>query len=138
MRFPQARLTGDEERLLPLINVVFLLLIFFMLAGQVASVEPFRVEPARSASDGLPSHPESFMVMGADGRIALDGVLVNEASLAVAVAERVAEREGAESGPAVRLKADARAEAVRVVGVMEQLRIAGVDRLELLTVPVQP
>lgn len=123
----------DDERILPLINVVFLLLIFFMLAGRLAASDPFEVEPAHSASEGLAETPEMLVLVGADGRLALDGEVLDEAALKTAVAERAAENEGAT--PRLRLKADANAQAVQVVAVMELLREAGVERLNLLTVP---
>ena len=53
MGFELSRPKTSEEGVLPLINVVFLLLIFFMLAGRLASVDPFRTEPPLSASEGL-------------------------------------------------------------------------------------
>ena len=50
MRFEQSRRNAGEERMLPLINVVFLLLIFLILSGRLSSVDPFQTEPPRSAS----------------------------------------------------------------------------------------
>ena len=43
------RKPDSEERVLPLINVVFLLLIFFMLAGRLSEAELFEVTPPESA-----------------------------------------------------------------------------------------
>ena len=114
--------------MLPLINVVFLLLIFFMLAGRMAAVDPFRSEPPRSASEGTTQPHEVVVHVAADGRVAFHGTIMNEAALRDAVARHGALR-------TVRLKADGRAPAVRVVAVMEFLRDAGVERLDLLTIP---
>ena len=113
--------------MLPLINVVFLLLIFFILSGRLASVDPFRTEPPRSASEGLTQERHMVVFVGADGRLALDGTIMDETALSGAVARQ---------GPSrtVHLKADGRAGAVRVVAVMELLRSAGVEKLDLLTV----
>lgn len=36
--------------MLPLVNIVFLLLIFFMMAGAVSAPEPLKVQPPRSWS----------------------------------------------------------------------------------------
>ncbi|MCG8693196.1 MAG: biopolymer transporter ExbD, partial [Minwuiales bacterium] len=47
-RFTSRR--SDDDRILPLINVVFLLLIFFMLAGRLSAGDPFRVDPPASVS----------------------------------------------------------------------------------------
>lgn len=117
--------------MLPLINVVFLLLIFFMLAGRLAAVDPFRTEPPRSASEGLTQAHETVVHVGADGRLALDGTIMgDEVALRDAVARRGMLR-------TVRLKADGQAPAVRVVAVMELLRDAGVENVDLLTVTLR-
>lgn len=133
MRFEPPRPRNDEERILPLINVVFLLLIFFMLAGRIAANDPFEVAPPRSASEASAGPRDMLVVMDADGRLALNGVVMGRAALKESVAERL----DADQPARVRLKADNRAEAARVVAVMETLREAGVDRLQLLTVAKQ-
>ena len=128
MRFESSTSKAGEERILPLINVVFLLLIFFLLAGRLAATDPFRVEAPRS-HDGEPIGGHDMVVhIGADGRLAFDGSVLDEAELRTAVAQRV-------TSGAVRLKADGRVEARRVIAVMEILREAGIERLELLTLP---
>jgi len=134
MRFEPPRPRNDEERILPLINVVFLLLIFFMLAGRLAASDPFEIAPPRSASEGPAASQDLLVLVGADGRLALDGEVLDEAALEAAVAERLGEN----TDTRVRLKADGRAEATDVVAVMELLRGAGVERLKLLTVPEGP
>jgi biopolymer transport protein ExbD len=131
MRFEPPRPRNDEERILPLINVVFLLLIFFMLAGRLAVSDPFEIAPPRSASEAPAETQDLLVLVGDDGRLALDGEVMEQAKLKAAVAERLSDNEDAR----VRLKADGRAAATDVVAVMELLREAGVERLKLLTVP---
>lgn len=131
MRFEPPRPRNDEERILPLINVVFLLLIFFMLAGRIAASDPFDITPPRSASESQAGPRDMLVLVDGEGRLALDGEVMDEARLAETVAERVVGQEQVR----VRLKADSRAEAAGVVAVMEILREAGVERLKLLTVP---
>ncbi len=130
LRSPRSQTSGDDERILPLINVVFLLLIFFMLAGSLTAMDPFEVRPPESASDAPDEEQSLLVLVGADGRLALDGQVLEAAALREAVAARLA------TAPdlSTRLKADASAEAVRVVEVMELLQTAGVRHLQLLTV----
>ena len=131
MHFQPPRPRNQEERVLPLINVVFLLLIFFMLAGRLSASDPFEVEPQTSQSEGPAAKQELLVLVGADGRLALDNVEMEADALKLAVAERLENAGGA----AVRLKADSAAAATEVVEVMELLRAAGVEKLKLLTVP---
>jgi len=131
MRTPPPRPRNDDDRILPLINVVFLLMIFFMLAGRISALDPFPVEPPHSASAGDNDHQETIILVDPDGRLALDGAVMDEAAFAAAMTNWVkANRNGR-----VRLKADGRAEATRVVAVMETLRKAGVEKLRLMTLP---
>ena len=130
-RLSRSRPRTSEDSVLPLINVVFLLLIFFMLTGKLAASDPFEVAPPESASEGPSGAREMIILVGVDGRLALDGSIVDEAALSEAVAEHLSE-------PAlvrIQLKADASAEATRVVAVMELLRDVGVEQLQLLTLP---
>ncbi len=134
MHFPERRPRNDEERVLPLINVVFLLLIFFMLAGRLTGSDVFPVSPPQSASEGAPGPREMLVLVGEDGRVAINGDIVVEEQLLSRLAAEVA----AEGELRVQLKGDARVAATRVVEVMEQLREAGVERLRLLTESTAP
>jgi biopolymer transport protein ExbD len=120
------RIGSEDDRILPLINVVFLLLIFFMVAGRLAVADPFRVEPPRSANGVGADRGPAVVLIGADGRLALDGASVETGALAAAVAELRPE--------AVRVKADGAASAGLVVGVLRTLREAGVRQTQLLTI----
>ena len=130
MRFARSRRRNEDERILPLINVVFLLLIFFMLAGRFSASDPFEVEPPRSVSQGAATERDILVLVGADGRLALDGEIIEAAALGAAVADRLSP----DKEMRLWLKADGSAEATRVVEVMELLRAAGAERLRLLTV----
>ena len=125
------RTRSNDEHILPLINVVFLLLIFFMLAGKIAAGDPVPAEPPRSASGAPPGARELVIVMGADGRLAFDGAVIERSALGAAVAASL----GGDQPPQIWLKADSDADSVEVVAVMEALREAGVERLKLLTTP---
>ena len=119
---------NDEERILPLINIVFLLLIVFMLAGQLNASDPFRIEPPFSISEGQAKERGMTILMDASGRLALDGAVIEAAALKEEVAARVA---GGSIGE-VRLKADGEVDAAKVVALLELLRDAGVETLQLL------
>ena len=131
MRFERRRRTRDDERVLPLVNIVFLLLIFFMLTGRLAVPDPFGVAPphsaSRSAADG---HGTITVLMAANGRLALDGKVVEQARLKSDIAKRLSD----DGTTRVRLMADGRAEARRVVAVIDLLQRSGVKNLRLRTV----
>lgn len=121
----------DDERILPLINIIFLLLIFFMLAGRIASIDPFDVAPPVSVSETPSETMETVVYVSGDGKLALNDEILGEAELRAAVAEAMA---GGNLDP-IRLKADGDADTTRVVAVMELLREEGIESLRLLTLP---
>ena len=131
MRFDPPRPKSDDERILPLINVVFLLLIFFMLTGKLSAIDPIEVAPPTSASEGAVETRELVVVLGADGQLAFDGVMIDDETLKTALAERMETASSAQ----VRLKADGAADSTDVIALMETLHEAGVERLKLLTLP---
>lgn len=134
MRLMRRRSGGNgrnDDQILPLINVVFLLLIFFMVVGSLSATDPFPIEPPRSVNGGAGDPKDLILLIGADGRLALDGAVVEAAQLQGAVAGRLQSL----AHPEVHVKADGGAEASAVVKVMETLRRAGVERIRLMTVP---
>ncbi|MBK1697774.1 ExbD/TolR family protein [Rhodovibrio salinarum] len=117
------------ESTIALINVVFLLLIFFMLAGQLRQSPPFEVAPPRSDSEDAADNSPATLAVGTDGQLALGGARVTLETLTKALGERdggIPER--------LRLKADSQVPATRVIALMSELRAAGVKRISLLTV----
>jgi biopolymer transport protein ExbD len=121
---------SDDERILPLINIVFLLLIFFMVAGQLAASDRFAIEPLRAGSDKAPAG-RIMVLVGTGQRLAVDGEPVSMRALP----ERLStDREGGDD-LRIRVKADGRVPALRVIAIIEQLRAAGAEEIDLLTVP---
>ncbi len=130
MRIVPTQRRNDDERILPLINVVFLLLIFFMLAGELSARDPFNIQPPKSASTTPADSRDIVLQVAADGRIALDGEEIAEADLVAAIKGMSEYLLTAD----LFLKSDASVDAVRIVEIMEKLRAAGVAKLRLLTV----
>jgi len=120
---------STDDRILPLVNIVFLLLIFFMVAGQLTRADPFEIAPSRSASEGDAPDGPSLVLVGADGRLALDGTVMARPALLAAIPERI----GAEGR--LRLKVDGRAEAAGLVDLVAGLKRAGARDIRLVTMP---
>ena len=112
-----------------MINLVFLLLIFFMLAGALRTPDPFDVEAPAARGQPTAAGRDAVVLIGREGRLAFDGVETDAKGLGEAVSAQA----GREPGLVVLLKADGRAPTERVVEVMELMRDAGVKRLRLLS-----
>jgi biopolymer transport protein ExbD len=133
--------------------VVFLMLIFFMLAGQIRAPEALRVEPPRSAQ-GQADRPGALLILlDAQGRVALDGERLAADALTTQIAQRVAawraDQQRAETAiapktgaahsagtaPIVTVKADAQVRHAQLRRLLEHLRAAGVEQVRLLSQP---
>lgn len=136
MQFSRRRRRPDneDERILPLTNVIFLLLIFFMLVGHLANPDVLAIQPPHSVSSNPAERTGLLVQVNAEGLIALEGEPVSPRKLKARVEHYLAEHP---SGKGIRLKADGLVDAARVVAVMRVLREAGVEQLRLLTIPVQ-
>ncbi len=129
MKLQRPRRRDMPESTIPLINIVFLLLIFFMLAGRLSAPMPFQAEPPESKQQQRAGEAATTVYVAADGRLA-----VGETDTALAdLAARVAERRGADGR--VRVHADGRADANRVIAVLDALRDAEIREVHLLTRP---
>lgn len=122
---------SDDERVLPLINVVFLLLIFFMIAGTFQSQPPLDLKPAESDTTRAESPDAPGIYLDAQGGIAVGERVATMQSLAQAWALEAAGK----SSDIAHVYADGDVEASRLVEVMERLRALGVETVQLMTVP---
>lgn len=124
---PQKRPDRSEENILPLINIVFLLLIFFMLAGALNTRPPFPLTPPETAhaSDSQPQ--ADTLAVAADGRLALGSEAVAAEDLAELLADRNKDQP-------LQVKADTALPARKLTALLSDLRAAGVAQVRLLTV----
>ncbi len=129
MQFPARQPQEEPDTILPLINVVFLLLIFIIMTGALTAVDFFNVDPPSSTSVVRGSLDETVILVGGDGRIAIDNEEVDEADLQLSVSDKLA----ANAGAVFRIKADGRVDAARVVEIMELIEAVGVRHVMLLT-----
>jgi biopolymer transport protein ExbD len=124
-----------EPSVVPLVNIVFLLLIFFMLLGRITSPEVLDVRPPASTSGAqIDTRRDILILVSNDGRLALNDDEIEQDLLLSAVAKLLDE----EPAIRVRIKADAGLDAVTLIRLMEHLKEAGVKRLLLLTERPEP
>ena len=127
---------GDHG-LVPLINVVFLLLAFFMIAGQIQRSDAVRVAPPVSISETVPAERRLELAVVRDGTVYLDGDAVPLEELASVLRQRspapADSGSGNPDGRPVLVKADADLEVARLEAVLLELVQAGVSRAALAT-----
>mgnify|MGYP003637452940 FL=1 len=80
---PRPRKSIDDQ-LVPLINIVFLLLIFFMVAGQITQRDAL-IEPPESLSRKPAPATPALLVLERDGALSIDGHSIEPRALAAAL-----------------------------------------------------
>jgi biopolymer transport protein ExbD len=115
-----------RENVVPLINVVFLLLIFFLLTGTLRRAASLEVEPPVVAVGEEAEPVDAPLVIDRSGRLAWGSEEIERATLVARLAARPA------AAP-LRVRADARLPARLLLPLLERIREAGVTEIELAT-----
>jgi len=125
--------TQQSETIIALIDVVFFLLVFFMLIGRMDATAPFDVMPpiATTGSD-MPAGGATVSV-AADGALALDGREVTRAGLDERLAAMLAE----DPGLRVRINAHRDAELRHVLPLLSAAEAMGVPDVVLVVTPAE-
>lgn len=124
---PPKRPRSAEENILPLINIVFLLLIFFMLAGVLAQKPPFELSPPNTAQTEDSTRLErQVLSIGADGQLAFAGETIDRDALNQALADWPKDKP-------LQVRADGGLKAGMLSGLFDDLRGAGIAEVQLLT-----
>ncbi|WAP70235.1 biopolymer transporter ExbD [Jiella pelagia] len=82
-----ARRRPRADPAMPTINIVFLLLLFFLLAGTLTAPGESEIDPARIDATAGERLPRPLLAITEDGALSLDGRAIDRAQLAGAVAE---------------------------------------------------
>ncbi len=130
MRFEGYRRTSRVPNLTPLIDVVFLLLVFFMLTSHFVREETIPVDLPNAESGGR-SDTEGRLeiVLGVHGIAYIGGEPIAQEALAEAIRRELADR----VDRTVRVRGDRAVGLGAAVGVLDAARMAGADGVDIVT-----
>lgn len=123
---PPRQSASLDDRLIPLINIVFLLLIFFLIAGQVTQQQNVEIQAPVSSAEPSTRNPEWLLEMDAAKHLRLDGESIALDALAQRLALQGAERP-------LSIKLDRTLRAGDMDEVLHIVRASGVAMVTLLT-----
>lgn len=127
--FPRKRKIKNEISMIPVINLVFLLLIFFMVTGTMEQPEIVPIELPEAKSGKVLDEGKVVIILGQHGEVLVNDDLTDMASLRLTLPERIKQTPNA----VVSLKADVEVPAHQAIEVMELVRKAGGQNLSLVT-----
>lgn len=125
------------ENLLPMINVVFLLLVFFLIASKLTPPEPFPVSPPEAETEAE-ADGNFTLYLAADGTLGFRDATGDTVALLALAEERVAHcdvvADCTAEPPLLLLRADAGLPAARLAALLPRIGAAGFSRVDLVTV----
>lgn len=122
------------ETIIPLIDVVFFLLIFFMLIGRMDATAPFAVYPAFSTTGSEMPGGGATISISAQGELALNGAVSDQAALLTQLGLTLT----ADPEHLVRINAHQDADLKNVLPLMAKIEALGVRDLVLVVTPEKP
>ncbi|OCX65358.1 hypothetical protein BFP70_09840 [Thioclava sp. SK-1] len=137
MQFSSPPRKANSASLLPMINVVFLLLIFFLISAQISPPEPFPTEPPESQAE-TEADGTFTIFLSAEGAFGFRDITAQEpedviAALEAAKAEYCLTEECEAEPPKLLLRADKAVPAARLAAVLPKLGAAGFAKVDLVT-----
>lgn len=124
---PKKNKRSADDNILPLINVVFLLLIFFVIAGAITRDAPFDLTlPATSHTQARAAPSGQILSVAADGTLAFKGETIKAPSLDKVLADWPTDKP-------LQIRADRHLRASKLSNLLNRLREAGITKVRLLT-----
>lgn len=127
---------GDRhDRLIPMINVVFLLLTFFLIAGTIRVSDGLNIEPPAIETSGVIDEQRPTLSVEASGALHFGGraVTIDEAIAALKEAMATAPASGADGGE-IQVKADRDTPSSVILPLLQRLRNENIDALRLIAI----
>ena len=134
MRLARPPRRAAQETIVPLIDVVFFLLVFFMLIGRMDATAPFDVAPAVARTGADMPGGGLTVAIGADGALALDGSAMDRAALVAQVARDLT----VTPDRMIRINAHHAAPLASVLPLVADLENRGAADIVLVVTPATP
>jgi len=130
MQFEGTRRSGQAPNLTPLIDIVFLLLIFFMLTAHFVRDEGIAIQlPQAETAVSREDDAAVVVVLDTDGRIHLAGNIIEAQTLEEALRRALQGR----SKKWVTLRGDRASDLGNAVAILDAARKAGAETVDVVT-----
>ncbi|MBD5772482.1 ExbD/TolR family protein [Marinomonas colpomeniae] len=124
---------NNDDNMVPLINVVFLMLVFFMVAGQIRKADPIPVVPPYSVNEArAATDPNVEIVVGVDSTLYIDDKFIEINRVQAYLEQRFLEDSNQENFW-VQIKADGGIPLEKLRPIFNQVRLAGLTKVSLAT-----
>ena len=115
----QKQVPSLDDHMIPLINIVFLMLVFFMIAGQILPADVFKIDTLQLHQANDLQQRQPALLIDQHGKLAWEQHETTIAELKDLLSPLQLK--------ALRIKADAELPAETFIGILDQLNKAGID-----------
>ncbi len=129
MEFKRRRYNHSYLNIAPLVDVVFLLLLFFMLTSHLVQEPAISVKLPRSKTASMLKQSVPTVVINREGKIYFDAHEVSLTSLTDIIKKQLSERKIKK----IRIKADRDIQLSLLIKVIDQIRLAGISDFGIIT-----
>lgn len=130
MQFEGRRRSSQVPNLTPLIDIVFLLLVFFMLTSHFVQEQALNIDlPVADSGEVVTEDNQLEVVLDADGHFLINDHFIEPDSLEKVIAQQLGEREDR----LVRVRGDRGAPLGQAVTVLDAARKAGASGVDIVT-----
>lgn len=130
MQFEGRRRSGQIPNLTPLIDIVFLLLVFFMLTSHFVQEQAIDIDlPVADSGEAVTQDEQLELVISAEGRYLLDDHIIEPNSLESVLREKLSQRQER----TLRIRGDRHAPLGSAVTVLDTARKAGATAVDVVT-----
>ena len=134
MKLNRAPAPSRYESIIPMIDVVFFLLVFFLLIGRMDATAPFDVVPATAQTGADMPAGGATLSVARDGALALDGRAILRPQVVPTLTRQLRETPDL----LIRINAHRDAELRHVLPWIAQLQQAGARDVVLVVTPARP
>ncbi|OKL44152.1 ExbD/TolR family protein [Pseudovibrio exalbescens] len=126
MRLRTTRKKSAFESTIPLINIVFLMLIFFMVAGTIDSDVARDIDPPQVSAEDERDRIANALVVDEAGVFHYQDQVIEEAALPETVRP--------EEGEPLLIVADRNLKGAQLTAILKKLQASGIEQIEIVTV----
>ena len=129
MKFSAPKRVSHEINMVPLINIVFLLLIFFMLSTTLVVPDKFPIEAPESENSGEQKDAGLTITISENGKLYLEEKMTTLEEISNNFNESIKTGKNLN----VLIRADANSKSESVISVLQEARISGIKNVALAT-----
>ena len=132
MQFEGLRRTSHIPNLTPLIDIVFLLLVFFMLTSSFVREEVINIDlpEASTSSNGITQTDGLEVLISREGKYLYKNEYVTDIKLKTLLSDELLHKKD----KVVRIKGDSLADVEKVVELIDLSKMAGAESVDIVTV----